>query len=51
VHGFRIFSAVVATLAVGILVAGHWPDLYWSGGFGILSSSAYVLWLLHSAAR
>ncbi len=50
-YGFRIFSAMVATVAVGILVAGHWPHLYWSGGFGVLSSSAYLLWLLHSAAR
>jgi len=50
-YGLRIFSAVVATVAVGILVAGHWPDLYWSGGFGVLSVSAYALWLLHSAAR
>ena len=50
-YGFRIFSATVATVAVGILVAGHWPDLYWSGGFGVLSASGYGLWLLHSAAR
>jgi len=50
-YGFRIFSAVVAAVAVGILVAGHWPQLYWSGGFGVLSGSAYLLWLLHSAAR
>lgn len=50
-YGFRAFSAVVAVVAVGILVAGHWPNLYWSGAFGVLSSSAYVLWLLHAAAR
>lgn len=50
-YGFRVFSAVVATVAVGILVAGHWPHLYWSAAFGVLSSSAYLLWLLHSAAR
>lgn len=50
-YGFRTFSAVVATVAVGILVAGHWPHLYWSAGFGVLSASAYLLWLLHSAAR
>jgi hypothetical protein len=50
-YGFRMFSAVVATVAVGILVAGHWPHLYWSAGFGLLSCSAYLLWLLHSAAR
>ena len=50
-YGFRFFSAVVAAMAVGILVVGHWPHLYWSAGFGVLSSSAYALWLLHSAAR
>jgi hypothetical protein len=50
-YGFRTFSAVVATVAVGILVVGHWPHLYWSAGFGLLSCSAYLLWLLHSAAR
>lgn len=50
-YGFRIFSALVATVAVGILVLGHWPHYYWSAAFGVLSSSAYLLWLLHSAAR
>jgi hypothetical protein len=50
-YGFRVFSTVVAVVAVGILVAGHWPHLYWSAGFGVLSASAYLLWLLHSAAR
>jgi hypothetical protein len=50
-YGLRTFSAVVATVAVGILVAGHWPHLYWSAAFGVLSGSAYLLWLLHSAAR
>ena len=50
-YGFRAFSAMVAMVAVGILVAGHWPHLYWSAGFGVLSGSAYALWLLHSAAR
>jgi hypothetical protein len=50
-YGFPVFSAVVAMVAVGILVAGHWPHLYWSAGFGLLSCSAYLLWLLHSAAR
>jgi len=49
--GFRIFSTLIASVAVGILVLGHWPHYYWSGGFGILSTSAYVLWLLHAAAR
>jgi hypothetical protein len=50
-YGFRVFSAAVAAVAVGILVVGHWPQLYWSAGFGVLSASAYLLWLLHSAAR
>lgn len=50
-YGFRTFSTLVAAVAVGILVAGHWPHLYWSAGFGVLSGSAYALWLLHSAAR
>jgi len=50
-YGFRAFSAVVAVLAVGILVVGHAPHLYLVGAFGLLSTSAYLLWLLHSAAR
>jgi hypothetical protein len=50
-YGFRAFSAFVAVVAVGIQVAGHWPDLYWSSVFGLLSTSAYLLWLLHAAAR
>jgi hypothetical protein len=50
-YGFRTFSAAVAAVAVGIQVAGHWPNLYWSGVFGLLSCSAYLLWLLHSSAR
>ena len=50
-YGLRVFSAAVATVVVGILVAGHWPHLYWSAAFGLLSGSAYLLWLLHSAAR
>jgi hypothetical protein len=50
-YGLRTFSTLVATVAVGILVAGHWPHLYWSAGFGLLSCSAYLLWLLHAAAR
>jgi hypothetical protein len=50
-YGFRTFSAAVAAVAVGIQVVGHWPDVYWSGVFGVLSASAYLLWLLHSAAR
>jgi hypothetical protein len=49
--GFRIFSGIVALVAVGILIAGHWPHYYWSAAFGTLSGSAYLLWLLHSAAR
>ena len=49
-YGLRAFSGVVAVVAVGIQVAGHWPDLYWSSVFGMLSGSAYALWLLHAAA-
>ncbi|WP_371871292.1 hypothetical protein [Phytohabitans rumicis] len=50
-YGFRVFSTTVAAVAVGILIAGHWPHLYWSAGFGLLSAAAYLLWLLHAAAR
>jgi hypothetical protein len=50
-YGFRAFSGVVAGVAVGIQVGGHWPDFYWSSVFGLLSASAYLLWLLHTAAR
>ena len=50
-HGFRACSAVVAIVAIGIQVAGHWPQPYWSGVFGVLSGSAYLLWSLHAAAR
>ncbi|MFC7527548.1 hypothetical protein [Actinoplanes sp. GCM10030250] len=50
-YGLRVFSAVVAVVAVGIQVAGHWPDYYWSSVFGVLSGSAYALWMLHAAAR
>jgi hypothetical protein len=50
-YGFRVFSALVATVAVAILVVGHWPQYYWSAAFGVLSTSAYTLWLLHSGAR
>jgi hypothetical protein len=50
-YGLRAFSAVVAVVAVGIQVAGHWPDYYWSSVFGVLSGSAYALWMLHASAR
>jgi hypothetical protein len=50
-YGLRIFSGVVAVAAVGIIVVGHWPHLYLTAAFGALSASAYLLWLLHSAAR
>lgn len=50
-YGLRVFSTLVAVVAVGIQVVGHWPDLYWSSVFGVLSGSAYALWLLHAAAR
>jgi hypothetical protein len=50
-YGLRVFSAVVAVVAVGIQVVGHWPNYYWSSVFGVLSGSAYALWMLHAAAR
>ncbi|MET0494325.1 MAG: hypothetical protein ABW000_14455 [Actinoplanes sp.] len=50
-YGLRVFSTVVAVVAGGIQVVGHWPDYYWSSVFGLLSGSAYALWLLHAAAR
>lgn len=50
-YSLRAFSSAVAAVAVGIQVAGHWPDLYWAAVFGVLSSSAYALWTLHAAAR
>jgi hypothetical protein len=50
-YGLRVFSALVAVVAVGIQVAGHWPDYYWSSVFGVLSGSAYALWMLHASAR
>jgi len=34
-----------------LVVAGHWPNVYLSAGFGALSTAAYVLWLLHSGTR
>lgn len=49
--GFRVFSALVAALAVSVIVAGHWGDPYTVAAFGGLSVSAYALWLLHSSAR
>ena len=50
-YGFRVFSAVVAVLAVGIIVVGHHREPYLAAAFGVLSGSAYLLWLLHGAAR
>jgi hypothetical protein len=50
-YGFRALSGVTAVTAVGVIVVGHWPHGYQVAGFGALSGSAYVLWLLHSAAR
>ncbi|MFF5293022.1 hypothetical protein [Paractinoplanes globisporus] len=50
-YGLRSFSAAVAIVAAGIQIIGHWPDLYWSSVFGTLSGSAYLLWMLHTAAR
>lgn len=50
-YSLRVYSSAVSAVAVGIQVAGHWPDLYWAAVFGVLSSSAYALWMLHAAAR
>ena len=50
-YGYRVFSAVVAALAVGIILVGHWPHAYQVAAFGGLSGAAYTLWLLHAAAR
>jgi hypothetical protein len=49
--GLRTFSAAVAAVAVTVIVAGHWPDAYLVAGFGAFSAAAYLLWMLHSAAR
>lgn len=49
--GFRALSAATAATAVAIIVVGHWPRYYEVIGFGVLSGSAYTLWLLHTAAR
>lgn len=49
--GFRVLSMLVAALAVLIILVGHWDHLYVALGFGVFSASAYLLWLLHSAAR
>ena len=50
-YGYRALSVAVALVAVGVIVVGHWPHAYEVAGFGALSAAAYVLWLLHSAAR
>lgn len=47
----RLFSAGVATVAVSVIVVGHWPELYLVVGFGAFSAAAYLLWMLHSGAR
>jgi hypothetical protein len=49
--GLRVFSTVVAAVAVTVIVAGHWPDMYLVAAFGAFSGSAYLLWMLHASAR
>lgn len=50
-YGWRILSAASVTLAVGINVVGHAGSPYLATVFGGLGVFAYVVWLLHSAAR
>jgi len=49
--GLRAFSVTVAIVAVSVIVAGHWPDVYLVVGFGAFSGAAFLLWMLHSGAR
>lgn len=49
--GLRVFSAAVAIVAAGVIVLGHWEDIYLATGFGTLSAAAYLLALVHMAAR
>jgi hypothetical protein len=49
--GLRVFSAAVAAVAITVIVAGHWPDMYLVAAFGAFSGSAYLLWMLHASAR
>jgi hypothetical protein len=50
-YGWRTLSAGSVTLAVGINIAGHADSPYLSTVFGGLGLFAYLVWLLHSAAR
>lgn len=47
----RVFSAAVAIVATGVIVIGHHHDLYLAAAFGTLSAAAYLLALVHMAAR
>lgn len=47
----RIGSAVVAVVATGVIVIGHWPDAYLVVALGALSAAAYLLSLAHMASR
>lgn len=49
--GIRAFSATVAIVATGVIVLGHREDIYLAAGFGTLSAAAYLLALVHMAAR
>jgi len=54
-YGLMAFSGLIATAATATNVLGHVlgheKNLYAAAGFGLLSASAYVLYLFHSAMR
>lgn len=50
-YGWRILSAASVTLAVGINIIGHASSPYLATVFGGLGTFAYMVWLLHTAAR
>jgi len=50
-YGWRILSAASVCLGVGINILGHANIPYLAVVFGGLGVFAYVVWLLHSAAR
>lgn len=47
----RVFSALVAIVATGVIVIGHHHDLYLATALATLSAAAYLLALVHMAAR
>jgi len=50
-YALMAFSGLIAAAATAINVLGHGNNLYAAAGFGLLSASAYVLYLFHSAMR